>query len=148
MRNISISNLVAYNTGNFSSSITAIPGHYVENVQLSNVQFFNRGGLHPDAYIRNYTDVAEDEQGYPQPTVWGNLPSSLLFIRHAKNVSLVGFQFGNDAPDPRPPVVAVDVERLQVVNGMYSGRRTADTFFLQGDNVTLHHVETPLGWVD
>src|SRR5690606_10063636 len=48
MRNISISNLVAYNTGNFSSSITAIPGHYIENVQLSNVQFFNRGGLRPD----------------------------------------------------------------------------------------------------
>src|SRR5690606_33689700 len=36
MRNISITNLIAYHTGNFSSSITGIPGHHVENLQLSN----------------------------------------------------------------------------------------------------------------
>ncbi len=45
MKNIAISNLVCYNTGNYSSSITAIPGSYIENVTLSNIQFFNKGGL-------------------------------------------------------------------------------------------------------
>jgi len=148
MRNISISNVVAYHTGNFSSSITGIPGHYIENIQLSNVQFFNQGGLKSGGYIQDYADVTEDEKGYPQPTVWGNLPASMLFIRHAKNVSLVGFQFGSAMPDPRPPIIAVDVERLQVAKGMYTGKPIAGVPFLLTDNAFLHHVDTPLGWLE
>ncbi len=146
MRNISISNVIAYHTGNFSSSITAIPGHYIENVLLSNVQFFNRGGLQPGDYISYAKDVAEDERGYPQPTVWGNLPSSMFFIRHAKRVSLIGFQFGSDRPDPRPPLVAVDVDLLRVVNGMHTGPSAMGVPFMVSEGVASHHVETPIGW--
>ncbi|MFB2117720.1 glycoside hydrolase family 28 protein [Parapedobacter sp. 2B3] len=146
MRNISISNLVAYNTGNFSSSITAIPGHYIENVQLSNVQFFNRGGLRPDDYIQSHIHVIEDERGYPQPTVWANLPSSLLFIRHAKNISLIGFQFGSKSSDSRPPIVAVDVDRLLIDKGLYSGPATRNVEFFVADNVHNPAVSEPLGW--
>ena len=62
MRNIAISNVAAYNTDNFSNSITAIPGHYIENVILDNVQFFNLGGLHKGDYIINYLEVIEDEK--------------------------------------------------------------------------------------
>lgn len=146
MRNITINNLVAYNTGNFSSSITAIPGHAVENVQLSNIQFFNGGGLNPGDYIQKYTDVSEDERGYPQPTVWGNLPSSVLFIRHAKNVSLIGFQFGSGLPDPRPPVIAVDVDRLLITKGMNVGEVASGIPFFLADRSASHQVDVPIGW--
>ncbi len=148
MRNIVISNVAAYNTGNFSSSITAIPGHYIENVQLSNVQFFNKGELLPADYIAHHTEVIEDEQGYPQPTVWGNLPSSVLFIRHVKNISLVDFQFGSYAPDPRIPIIAVDVDRLQVNRGMYTGTQVTGRRFLLSDNTASHSIEVPLGWIE
>ncbi|ULT40933.1 hypothetical protein KRR40_40470 [Niabella defluvii] len=43
LRDVVISNIVAYHTGNFGGSITAIPGHYVENVSLSNIRFHNKG---------------------------------------------------------------------------------------------------------
>ncbi len=75
MKNIVISNVTAYGTGNYCSSITAIPGHYVENVSLANIQFFNRGGLQPGGYLPGFEAVKEDEKGYPQPTVWKELPS-------------------------------------------------------------------------
>jgi len=146
MRNISISNVVAYHTGNFSSSITAIPGHYIENVQLNNVQLFNRGGLESGDYIRHHGDVAEDERGYPQPTVWGNLPSSMLFIRHVRNLSLIGFQFGSEEPDQRPPIVAVDVQRLRIAQGIYTGVPETTSPFIVSESVASLQVQTPLGW--
>jgi polygalacturonase len=108
MRNIVIDNVVAHHTGNYCSSITGIPGHYVENLSLSNVQLYNRGGLKDGEYIASADKVAEDEKGYPQPTVGKDLPSSGLFIRHARNIRVSGLVLGSELPDPRPPVIAVD----------------------------------------
>src|SRR6185437_11854146 len=62
MRNIVISNVVAYHTGNYCSSITGIPDHYVENLSLSNVQFYNVGGLKEGQYNPDIKKVKEDEK--------------------------------------------------------------------------------------
>ncbi|RPE05473.1 polygalacturonase [Chitinophaga lutea] len=145
MKNIVISNVTAYGTGNYSASITAIPGHYVENISLSNIQFFNRGGLAAGGYIKDVKGVKEDEKGYPQPTAWKELPSSGLFIRHARNVQVTGLMLGAAAADPRPPVVAEDVEGLQIKNVARIANCTAGVFF-KGRNVRHFNVETPPGW--
>lgn len=145
MRNITISNVTAYGTGNYSSSITAIPGYYVENVSVSNVQFFNKGGLQPGGYIADIKDVKEDKKGYPQPTVWKELPSSGLFIRHARNVQVNGLMLGSAAQDPRTPVIAVDVEGLQISNVAKINNNGAEVFF-KGKNVRNIAVDKPLGW--
>jgi hypothetical protein len=100
MKHIAISNLVCYNSGNFSNSITSIPGHYIENISLSNIQFFNEGGLSKGDYIATIDEVTEDEKGYPQPTIWGNLPSSALFIRHVKNIMIQGLLMGSCCQRP------------------------------------------------
>lgn len=145
MRNIVISNITAYGTGNYSSSITAIPGHYIENLSLSNIQFSNRGGLAPGDYINDISEVKEDEKGYPQPTVWKELPSSGLFIRHAKDVQITGLMLHSEKPDPRVPVIAVDVKGLQIRNIGKVGNSGADVFF-KGWDVEDLVVDTPLGW--
>lgn len=145
MKNISISNLVCYNSGNYSNSITAIPGYYIENVSLSNIQFFNEGGLKAGEYLPDLERVKEDERGYPQPTVWEELPSSALFIRHVKNIMIQGLLIGSDATDPRVPIIANDVEGLSIKNTRVTKNNTSDTFF-QGKDVTVFEVEKPLGW--
>lgn len=145
MRNIVINNVTAYNTGNYSSSITGIPGHYVENLSLSNVQFYNKGGLKQGDYIADVTKVKEDEKGYPQPTVWKELPSSGLFIRHAKNIQIRGLMLNSQQPDPRTPVMAVDVEGLQIQSVARVTNNSADVFF-KGWNVKDVLVDTPLAW--
>lgn len=114
MRNIQISNILAYGTGNFCSSITGVPEGKIENVYLDNIRFFNRGGLKNGEYLPDIQSVIEDEKGYPQPTVWGNLPSSALFIRHVENIHVTNAVFGSDEPDPRIPIVANDVDYLQL----------------------------------
>lgn len=145
MRNIVISNLVAYRTGNYCSSITAVPGQYIENISLANIQFFNKGGLAGGDYIASAEQVKEDEKGYPQPTVWKELPASGLFIRHAKNVQVNGLMLNSATSDPRTPIMAVDVDGLQVQTVGKVGNSGA-AFFLEGWNVKDLAVDKPLGW--
>ena len=136
MRNIQISNVTAYDTGNFCSSITGIPGGEIENIYLSNVRFLNKGGLvagncrtandmqgkrHDTAgnvfrnqYWSSHREVKEDEKGYPQPTVWGNLPSYGLFIRNVRSIAVDNAAFQSEKPDPRIPVIAVNVGNLSL----------------------------------
>lgn len=137
MRNISISNITAVNTGNFGSSITGIPGHKIENISLSNINITNRGGLTKGAYRteekgngaarhdtggnlqlerywRSAEDVKEDETGYPQPTVWGNLPCYGLFVRHVSGISMRGMTFKSNGSEPRKPMMMVDVDNSTI----------------------------------
>ncbi|MEX1240759.1 MAG: glycosyl hydrolase family 28 protein [Cyclobacteriaceae bacterium] len=145
LRNVMISNLTAYNTGNFTSSITGIPGHYVENISLSNVQFHNTGGLKTGDYLASFADVKEEEKSYPQPTVWGNLPASGLFIRHARNIQVNGLVLSSAKPDPRVPVIAVDTDGLLIKNIIKRDETAAASFF-SGEGVTNYEVDKPLGW--
>jgi polygalacturonase len=145
MRNIVINNIVAYNTGNYSASITGIPGHYVENVSLSNIQFFNKGGINNGDYSNDIEKVKEDIKGYPQPTVWKVLPSSGLFIRHAKNIQLRGLMLGSENVDVRIPVIASDVDGLQIQSIGKLNNCSAGLFF-KGRDVTDIKIDTPLGW--
>lgn len=139
MRHIIISDITAYGTGNFASSITGVPGGRIEDVYLSNLRFFNRGGLKEgnyrtpgdmgdkrhdmganlwlERYWPTHTQLVEDEKGYPQPTVWANLPCYGLFIRHAESVTIDGATFRTEGEEPRIPIIAVDMDYLEI-NGL------------------------------
>jgi Glycosyl hydrolases family 28 len=135
MRNIQISNVMAYRTGNYSASITGVPPAKIENIFLDNIHFFNEGGLiagnylkangfplnmmrtnFRDKYLESYAEVPEDEKAYPQPTGWKNLPSFGLFIRHVNNISVTNSSFVPSGAEPRIPVIAIDVEYLVLKN--------------------------------
>ena len=138
MRNIQISNVMAYNTGNFCSSITGISEAKIENLYLNNIRFVNRGGLEKgsfrdmnekeqkrhdvgasmyfDKYLASFKDVTEDEKGYPQPTVWRNLPSYGLFVRHVESIDVDNATFSSNGTEPRPAIVAVNVGNLYLNN--------------------------------
>lgn len=145
MSHISINNLVAYGSGNFCSSITGIPGHSIENISLHQIQFYNKGGLKEGDYLAQLEDVKEDEKGYPQPNRWGNLPSSGLFIRHVNNIQIEGLMLGSEESDPRIPVIAGDVNGIQIQNVAEIIQSKANIFFY-GKDVINSEVESPLGW--
>ncbi|HJD75312.1 MAG TPA: hypothetical protein K8W04_04550 [Bacteroides reticulotermitis] len=135
-------NVTAYGTGNFCSSISGIPQQKIENIYLNNIRLVNKGGLtegnfltremiegvrhdmaknmFPDKYWASFRDVIEDEKGYPQPTVWRNLPSYGLFMRNVEKVEVSNCSFISESPDPRTPLVAVNVNEL-LLNGITVG---------------------------
>ncbi|WP_346317507.1 glycosyl hydrolase family 28 protein [Chitinophaga sp. YIM B06452] len=114
MRNVSLSDINVYDAGNYSSSITGIPGSPIENITLSNIRIVNRGGLKQGEYTGDPLKVPELEKEYPAPDRWRNLPSSGLFIRHVKDIGLYGITLRSQSADPRVPVIADDVEQLHI----------------------------------
>jgi polygalacturonase len=114
MSNISISNITAYGSGNFACSVTGIPGHKIAHVKLSNFNIVQQGGLKEGDYLPSLGDVEENVKGYPQPTNWGNLPVSGLFIRHVDDIAVDGFSIDANAYDPRPIFMAHDVNNLSI----------------------------------
>ncbi len=128
MKNVTISNITAYNTGNYCSSITGVPGARIENIALNNIRFVNTGGVKAGDYTSDPGKVAEDEKGYPQPTVWKNLPGYGFFIRHVKDISLSNISFGSIKQDPRPPIIGIDIDNLSIQH--LSIDKTTDTIDL------------------
>lgn len=116
VRNITINNITAYNSGNFACSVTGIPGHKVKNVRIDNINIVQKGGLTDGEYLLTLDDVKEDITGYPQPTSWKNLPAAGFVIRHVDDISITKFSIDALEDDPRPLFIADDVNCLRIEN--------------------------------
>jgi polygalacturonase len=121
MRNIYITNITAYNTGNYTASITGVPAAGIENISLSHLRLVNRGGLKQGDFLSNIDSVKEEEKGYPEPTVWKNLPVYGLFMRHVKNISVTDVSLVNMQSDPRPAFAAIDLGYLHMAQVRIEG---------------------------
>lgn len=106
-RRILIDNIVAHEiSADHGIFITGLPGYPVEDVVLSNLQFhFVGGGTEAQAARA----VPEMERSYPEPYLFGVLPSWGIFARHAKNLQVRGVELRTMKPDARPAVHLDDV---------------------------------------
>ena len=59
-------------------------------------------------------DVPEQIDKYPEFTMFGELPSWGLYLRHIRNITLKNVQLSLKADDFRPAIVEDDVEGLVV----------------------------------
>ena len=114
LKNVLISGITARNESLITSSITGIPGHYVENVTIRDVIFnYTGGGSAADAAIT----VPEREKEYPENRMFGNvLPAYGLYVRHVKNLTIENFQCITRLPDARPAFIFDDVHNLLLNN--------------------------------
>jgi len=107
-RRIIISNVVAWNVdGKYGSIISGLPGHDIEDLQLSNIRIYFKGGGPKDSINRN---VPEFEKDYPEPFRFRVMPSYGFFFRHIKNLKLHDVQISFINDEPRPPFILDDVK--------------------------------------
>ncbi len=142
VQNISISNVVAYGAGSWGSSITGLPGFPVKNILLNNIQLFTKGGVSEGDFNEV---VAEDAKGYPQPTIWKNLPAYGLYLRHIEGISINGLMLGVKNSDSRVSIVAEDVSNLQIKGCQLVGYTNSKPFVI-GKLLKNFDIEKPLGW--
>jgi polygalacturonase len=115
MQRILISNVNVYNADSrYAGIISGIPGSYIEDVTLSNINIVYQGG-----YTKEDGKLVppENEKDYPEPWMFGTIPASSFFIRHAKNVQLDNVRVKFLQPDYRPAIVlddALNVRRQNV----------------------------------
>ena len=120
LRRVAISNLVAYDVEpRFASIIAGLPGHPVEDVQISNVRIVYKGGGTAEDAARV---PPENETAYPEPSMFGTLPAYGLFVRHAKNIALRDVEVSFLGREQRPAVALHDVDGIR-----FDGLRAART---------------------
>ncbi|CAN5532115.1 glycoside hydrolase family 28 protein [soil metagenome] len=113
MQRILVDNFVSYNTNSRVCSIlSGIPGFDIKDVKLSNVYIQHQGG--------NFADLVkvvppENEDKYPDPGMFGPMPSAGFFFRHVRNLELSHVEIAPMNPDSRPSFYLQNVTRADFI---------------------------------
>lgn len=124
LRRVSINNIRVYGSNSaYSCIISGIPGHDIQDLELSNIRIYYDGG----GKILE-TKVPENEKNYPEPSMFGNMPAYGFYIRHVAGLKLrdVEVSFLND--DPRPAFMLDDIKGLNMLNVTGQTAKGVDTF--------------------
>jgi polygalacturonase len=102
VKRILISNVVSYNSASRvggAGLISGIPDHPIEDVILNNLymEYMGEGNKEIAAVV-----PPEDENKYPEPSMFGDIPASGFFVRNVKNIEFVNVELSFSTPDSRP----------------------------------------------
>lgn len=112
LRRVIVSNIVVSNCAAYLGSlISGIPGHPVENIKVSDVYVQHQGGGTREQAARV---PPENENAYPEPGMFGAMPSHGFFIRHAKGVELSNIEIETIKEEQRPFIVMNGVENVDL----------------------------------
>ena len=112
LRRINISNVVASGVRDQQGIlISGIPGYPVEDLRMSNIRIhYTGGGTAADAAL----DPEEKEKDYPEPDMFGRLPSYAFFARHIIGLDMRDADFSFEKSEARPALQLRDVVRVEM----------------------------------
>ncbi|HJP91796.1 MAG TPA: glycoside hydrolase family 28 protein [Pyrinomonadaceae bacterium] len=114
MRRVIISDVVVYNADTkYASIISGIPGYMIEDVRLSNIRVYTKGGGTKEQAA---LEPPERENVYPEPTMFGDLPAYGFFIRHVKGLQMRDVEVSYLSPDVRAAFVLNDVAGADLIH--------------------------------
>ena len=151
LKRIIISGITSYNSSPLPSIIAGVPEHPVEDVKISDVLLQQSGGGSAELARRQPPEV---DSSYPDPSMFGELPATGFFIRHARNIEMSNVEIQTASADARPAfwmqdVVGADLFRLRLPTGprfaldgvaqfrSFGSRGTADLSFEDRQSRTL-----------
>ncbi|MCC5930588.1 MAG: right-handed parallel beta-helix repeat-containing protein [Cyclobacteriaceae bacterium] len=96
--------------------LTGLPGHYIENVIIRDVQFVVSGGGTKQDAKKDVKEFTPELLGnwWPEFHLTGTLPAHGIFLRHMKNVTIDNFQIRTIEKDERPAIIADDVKNMNL----------------------------------
>ncbi len=106
MRRILISDIACSGASVLPSILSGVPGHPIEDVQINNAFFRQVGGGTSQLAERQ---PPENENSYPEPAMFGELPATGLFCRHVHNLQVGNVEIQTEKPDARPAFWLADV---------------------------------------
>jgi len=107
-KRIIINNIVAYNVDDKQDAIiSGLPEHNIEDLQLSNIRIYYKGGGPKDAVS---VTVPEHEKDYPEPGRWKTMPSYGFYFRHVEGLKMHDVEVSYLKDDFRPPFILDDIK--------------------------------------
>lgn len=104
LRGVTLCDIVSYNSVarlGGGGIIAGIPGHNIEDVKIHDV-YLEHGGSGTEAMAALNPPEAADDNPYPDPDMFGDIPASGFFLRHVKNVEFTNVEIAMRRPDARP----------------------------------------------
>lgn len=113
LRRVMVNNLVSYNSSSHICSImSGIPGYVIEDVKISNVYVQHQGGAAADTVALT---PPENVEKYPDPPMFGPMPSQGFFLRHIDHLEMSHVEVQPVQPDPRPSFYLQEVNRADFI---------------------------------
>jgi hypothetical protein len=103
----------------------------IEDLKISDVFFHQPGSADSELAKRQPPEL---EQAYPEPTMFGDLPATGLFLRHVRNIEVSNLEVITETADARPAFWLKDVDGADFFRVKVPKTRIGPAFHLQ--NVT------------
>ncbi|WPQ61121.1 glycosyl hydrolase family 28 protein [Chitinophaga sancti] len=88
--------------------IAGLPGHPLKNVQLIDVEV-----IYPGEHVKGpINEVPENAAGYPEFTMFGDLPAWGIYVMHADSIQMWNFKVDVQRGDSRSALMFKDVKAL------------------------------------
>lgn len=107
-KNVTIDNIRIKDTFRSAIAIESVDGAEIENVKLENIEIVCPGrATRGMAYmsVSRLKDVPENEKGYPEFTMFEELPSWGFYVRHVKGIQMRNVKLRLQEDDSRPAFV-------------------------------------------
>ncbi|HLK13366.1 MAG TPA: glycosyl hydrolase family 28 protein, partial [Fimbriimonadaceae bacterium] len=125
------------------SSIVGLPEAKVRDVRLQNIRVRMPGGA--DARLaRRLDQVPERKAVYPEFSMFGELPSWGLFLRHVRGLRIEGLRLSLDRADYRPAFAAEDVAGVTARRVKVGGADPAPTVIFRGPRVRFPGIHSSI----
>jgi polygalacturonase len=114
LRRVSISNVRVYDSDpRYGCIITGIPGHDLQDIDLNNIRIYYNGGV---TAAQADKKVPELEKNYPEPNMFGTMPSYGFYIRHVSGIKLRDIEVSYMENDARPAFIFDNVKGIDMRN--------------------------------
>ncbi len=138
LRRIKISNIICYMADDkLSSIISGIPDHDIEDVTISNVRIYAKGG---GTEKQATSQPAEKENSYPEPGMFGTMPAYGFYVRHVKGIEFRDVEVSYLKDDARPAFILEDVKDAEMNHVKAGHLDNSPTYLLRNvaDFSTFH----------
>lgn len=140
MKRVLIQNVVSSGATILPSVIAGLVERPIEDVRIADSYFHHVGGA-PAAMAG--VVPPENELGYPEATMFGDLPATGFFVRHARRFGMSNVEIATAAPDPRPAFRLEDV-----ADADFSGMRLPKGIGYSLDRVSGFRLANSRGFAD
>jgi polygalacturonase len=146
VKRINISNVVVSDArSEYASIIAGLQESLIEDVNFSNIYIEYKGGGTKEDAMRV---VPENEKNYPEPSMFGILPASTFYIRHAKNITFDNIRVSFQKEDFRPAFVlnnvhGIEFNRLKIATNqkLFSLKNVTDFSVMNSRNIEDKKIE-------
>ncbi|MDP7527051.1 MAG: glycosyl hydrolase family 28-related protein [Candidatus Marinimicrobia bacterium] len=145
IKRVTISNFNVYDVGGRpkrpglgAAMIMGIPGHYIEDLSLSNIRIYFRGGGTKDLISK---EVPQNIDTYPDPYRWDSMPAYGIYFRYVKGLRVNNIVLRTLNKDERPTFVLDDVHDATFFDvDAQQGENVPQFILKNSSNISIHDV--------